>query len=63
KTSQNLPWAINIYDVFAYPIEKTEIIDAHLKFAPWAQSSGEEFDDWYENNPGYRNDENIYPVP
>lgn len=63
KTSQNLPWAINIYDVFAYPVEKVEIIDAHLKFAPWAQSSGEQFEDWYEDNPGYRNDENIYQIP
>ncbi len=63
KTEQNLPWAINIYSDFAYPIEKVEIIDAHLKFAPWAQSSGEEFEDWYEDKPGYRNDENIYQVP
>ena len=60
KTSNNLPWAINIYQEFDYPIEKVKIIDAHLKFAPWAESEGDQFPDWYEDNPGYRNSENIY---
>ena len=63
KTANNLPWAINIYQEFDYPVEKVEIIDAHLKFAPWAESEGTEFPDWYEDNPGYRNDENIYYPP
>ncbi len=63
KTANNLPWAINIYQEFDYPVEKVEIIDAHLKFAPWAESEGADFPDWYEDNPGYRNDENIYYPP
>ncbi len=63
KTANNLPWAINIYEEFEYPVEKIEIIDAHLKFAPWAESGGEEFQEWYKDLPGYRNDENIYQVP
>lgn len=63
KTANNLPWAINIYQEFDYPKEQVEIIDAHLKFALWAQSEGTEFPDWYEDNPGYRNNENIYYPP
>jgi len=60
KTSNNLPWAINIVERFDYPIEKAPIINAHLKFAPWAESNGTQYPDWYLNNPGYRNPANIY---
>ncbi|MGM0567556.1 MAG: LruC domain-containing protein, partial [Bacteroidota bacterium] len=58
KTEGNLPWGINIAGSFDYPIEKVQIIDAHLKFAEWAQSSGELFPDWYLDEDGYRNDSN-----
>lgn len=60
KTESNLPWAINIYQSFDYPIEKSAIIAAHLKFAFWAESNGQEFDDWYLNKTDYRNADNIY---
>ncbi len=60
KTSNNLPWAINIYESFAYPIEKVDITTAHLKFATWATSGGQSFPDWYQDKPGYRNNANIY---
>ncbi len=60
---KNLPWAIHIYESFAYPIEKQVIIGAHLKFAEWAMSSGLQFPDWYKNLSGYRNNDLIYPVP
>jgi LruC domain-containing protein len=60
---KNLPWAINIYESFAYPIEKQEILWAHLKFAEWAMSSGVQFPDWYKNLTGYRNNSLIYQVP
>lgn len=60
KTANNLPWAINIIERFDYPIEKVEIIEAHLKFAEWAESGGEVFNDWYIDNSGYRNASNIY---
>ncbi|HKK09576.1 MAG TPA: LruC domain-containing protein [Bacteroidales bacterium] len=63
KTSNNLPWAIKIYEAFDYPIEKIEIIDAHLKFDEWATSGGTEFEDWYQDNQGYRNQGNIYEKP
>lgn len=60
KTANNLPWAINIVERFDYPIEKAPIINAHLKFAPWAESNGTQYPDWYLNKPGYRNPANIY---
>ncbi|MCF8232876.1 MAG: LruC domain-containing protein [Bacteroidales bacterium] len=63
KTQENLPWGINIAEPFDYPVEKVEILNAHLKFAEWAQSGGTAFPDWYKDEPGYRNDDNIYPIP
>jgi len=59
----NLPWAINIYQKFDYPIEKQDIIWVHLKFVEWAQSGGELFPDWYKNLSGYRNQALIYKKP
>jgi len=63
KTEGNLPWGIHIAEPFDYPVEKVQIIDAHLKFAEWAQSSGTVFTDWYKDEAGYRNDNNIYSIP
>jgi len=60
KTVNNLPWAINIYESFAYPLEKVDITTAHLKFVPWATSDGQAFPDWFQDKPGYRNNANIY---
>ncbi len=60
---KNLPWAINIIESFDYPIEKQEILWAHLKFAEWAMSGGVQFPDWYKNLSGYRNQSLIYQVP
>ena len=60
KTENNLPWCINVYQSFDYPIEKKAIIGAHLKFAFWAESNGENFTDWYLDKAGYRNTDNIY---
>jgi LruC domain-containing protein len=58
-----LPWGIETPVNFNYPIEAADILTAHLKFAAWAQSSGVEFQDWYMDKNGYRNDENIYVIP
>jgi len=63
KTESNLPWAINIYESFDYPKEKQQIVWAYLKFAAWATSGGTSFQDWYENNAGYRNNSLIYTIP
>lgn len=63
KTDRNLPWAIDIWAEFEYPIEKVEVTAAHLKFADWAESDGTLYTDWYEDNTGYRNDNNIFHPP
>ena len=54
------PWAINIPAAFDYPVEKADVNTAYTKFATWVSSGGAQFSDWYLNNPGYRNSENIY---
>lgn len=60
KTENNLPFGLNIVSKFDYPIEKSPINDAHLKFIPWVESSGESYPDWYMNMNGYRNSQYIY---
>ncbi len=63
KTENNLPWAIHIYENFAYPSEKKDIMWSHLKFVEWASSGGTSFSDWYKDKAGYRNNSNIYQQP
>lgn len=63
KTGNNLPWAIEIPVNFDYPFEKIDILQTHLKFGEWASSGGEVFQDWYLDEPGYRNEANIYTKP
>ena len=60
KTSNNLPWAISIYENFDYAKESADILSAYLNLAQWATSNGFSYPDWYFNLPGYRNTSNIY---
>ncbi len=60
KTDNNLPWAINIPEVFEYPIEKHDITTVYNHFAEWAESDGVLYPDWYKDLPGYRNQTSIY---
>jgi len=60
KTSNNLPWAINIYQNFNYPKESADVTTAYLYLATWALSNGVSYSDWYVNNSGYCNASNIY---
>jgi LruC domain-containing protein len=60
KTSTNLPWGFMTLESFAYPAEKTPIMDCYIHFAEWAQSSGQKYPDWYKDLPGYRNAEKLY---
>ncbi|QTN39086.1 LruC domain-containing protein [Cryomorphaceae bacterium] len=53
-------WAVDIPEYFDYPVEKADIVTAHLKFPTWCQSDGEQFTDWYKAKSGYRDDSNIY---
>ena len=63
KTANNLPWVIKISESYDYTIEKAEITSGYLKFSNWAASSGLLYPNWYQNDAGYRNDDNIYEVP
>jgi len=60
KTTNNLPWALDIVEPLDYPFEKITIDQAHNHFVDWAQNSGNTYSDWYKNLNGYRVPENIY---
>jgi len=61
KTSNNLPWAINIADEWEYPIELSQITWAYLFFADWAESGRTMHTDWYDSSvPENVNANNIY---
>ncbi len=60
KSNGNLPWAMNIPLKFEYPVEFTDVTEAHLTFAEWVQSSGFSRQDWYKNKLGYRNTSKIF---
>jgi len=63
KTSNNLPWGMNIVESLKYPVEKVEIIKAYNHFKEWAESSGQSYPDWYKDKPGYRNENLLYTPP
>ncbi|NOU48774.1 MAG: LruC domain-containing protein [Bacteroidales bacterium] len=63
RSSNGLPWAVEIPVNFDYPKEVVDILVTHLKFADWAQSSGIDYPNWYMDNTGFRNQENIYVIP
>jgi len=60
KTETNLPWGLNLYQNFDYPVEEVPVVDAYNHFVEWAESGGVLYPDWYEDLPGYRNASNIY---
>lgn len=63
KTANGLPFAISTPERFEYPLEREQIIHAHLKFVQWVQSGGVLFQDWYKNQSGYRDNSKIYSKP
>lgn len=54
------PWGLHIPATFNYPKEKADINSAYLKFGNWVTSGGASNADWYTNESGNRNNENIY---
>lgn len=60
KTANNLPWGLNVLQGSAYPSERTPINEGFLHFIDWAGSAGDSFPDWFQNQPGYRNEAKIY---
>ncbi len=59
-TAKNLPFAINIAGPFDYPVEKTVVTEAHLKFFPWGNSNGTQYKDWFMPMTNYRNNNKIF---
>lgn len=55
KTDEELPWALHLPELFAYPPDSVQISDAFLLFLPWVYSNGVSDTDWYSDKPGYRN--------
>ncbi|MBN2017273.1 MAG: LruC domain-containing protein [Candidatus Cloacimonetes bacterium] len=61
KTSNNLPWAINVADEWDYPIELSPINWAYLFFVDWAENGGNTHTDWYDSSvPANIDANNIY---
>ncbi|CAH7284990.1 conserved exported hypothetical protein [Vibrio chagasii] len=48
KTSNNMPWVINIRDEWDHPVELVDISDAYTSFPTWVTSSGETDGEWYK---------------
>ena len=49
KTSDDLPWALHIAEKFDHPKEGKSIHEAYTKFSDWAQSGGNNSQDWFSN--------------
>lgn len=60
RSKTDLPWAIHLPESFAYPKEKADIRNGHLRFSDWARSSGFTYMDWYRDQNGYRQSGHIY---
>jgi LruC domain-containing protein len=58
-TPNGMPWAIDIVHDFAPPKEKVPVNLAYNYFSSWAISGGAKYQDWYKDNPGYRNTTNL----
>jgi LruC domain-containing protein len=60
RSETGLPWAFEVPVDFEYPYEKIDILQAYLHFAPWAQSEGVLYPDWYQDLPNYRDPSKIW---
>ncbi len=60
KTSNHVPFAINIIHEFRYPREQRPINEGYNHFINWASSGGNSFKDWYKDNSGYRNTSKLF---
>lgn len=60
RSKTDLPWGIHLPESFAYPSEKTDIRQGHLRFSDWAKSFGYSYMDWYKDNEGYRSASHLY---
>ncbi len=58
-SDNGLPWAISIIHDFKVPKENVPIDQAYNFFVSWATSGGITHQDWYKDNPGYRNPDKL----
>ena len=58
-SDNGMPWAISIIHDFKVPKENVSIDQAYYFFVSWATSGGITHQDWYKDNPGYRNPEKL----
>ncbi len=63
ETENNLPWALLIPTTWLHPVEKTQITAAYNHFAQWAESEGEEYQNWYLDEDDNLNMDNIWTPP
>lgn len=49
KTAENLPWALLVNDQWQWPTENTDLIEAYPEYATYAESSGEQAQNWFES--------------
>lgn len=58
-SDNGMPWAISIIHDFKVPKENVRIDNAYNFFVAWATSGGVTHQDWYKDNPGFRNSNNL----
>ncbi|WP_282176743.1 LruC domain-containing protein [Vibrio nereis] len=50
KTSSNLPWALLMFQEWQWPLERTDLVEAYPQFANFAESAGQQGQQWYIPN-------------
>lgn len=60
KSDTNLPWAMEIFESIPHMKEKLDFSTGYNYFLPWVQSNGTTNTTWFQNNPGNRNNANLY---
>ncbi len=58
-SDNGMPWAISIIHDFKVPRENVRIDEAYNFFVAWATSGGITHQDWYKDNPGFRNPDKL----
>lgn len=59
RSTTGQPWGIYVSHAYKAPTEKVAIWNGYLKFNDWVNSFGQQYNDWYEDQPGYRNNSYI----
>ncbi|WP_047047902.1 LruC domain-containing protein [Vibrio mexicanus] len=60
KTSQNHPWGLLIPNEWQWPKERVDLVNAYPEFATYAESAGQQSQDWYL--PENANTDKLYQV-